>query len=150
MIPNKLTIRLPVPANILSPNKSIGSRGMRIAKANAIRELRQEAAEEAQVAVAKMDDWEEAGFPWQVAIVMVKWVAPRSNWIPDELNINYFLKAAFDGLQDAGVITDDFGLVSLPCERLSDPKDPHVLMTVFRSSQEHISAITEGFTHGVP
>lgn len=48
----------------------------------------------------------------------------------DKDNILASLKAAFDGLKDAGLIEDDSGLTHLPMEVLVDKKNPRIELVV--------------------
>ena len=56
---------------------------------------------------------------WSQAVVQAIFYKPgKRSKIADGDNLNSSLKAAFDGLQDAGVITNDSGLRVLPAEQL--------------------------------
>jgi len=50
----------------------------------------------------------------------------------DRDNLLASLKAAFDGLADAGLVADDSGLIHMPVEQYIDRADPRVELVVER------------------
>lgn len=94
-----LIIVLPLPSGILSPNCTIGSFGGRMMKANVIKKYRilaREAIEAEEVATA----------PWERAEMQATFyfACKRRR---DEDNAEGSLKAARDGIVDAGLLADD-------------------------------------------
>ena len=116
-----LTITLPLPAAGLSPN----SRLHWAAKSRLVRDYRGAAAIVTRDAMnrAKIKGgWERA----TVRPVFYKRVNRRA----DADNALSSLKAAIDGLADAGLIRDDSGLTYLPVEFRVDSRSPRVELVV--------------------
>ncbi len=99
MIPESLTIVLPLPSGLLSPNHTIGSIGGRFAKAGAIKKYRKLAKE--AVACAKIET-----SPWQKVSVKAQFYF-KNKRRRDPDNATGSLKAAYDGIVDAGLVADD-------------------------------------------
>lgn len=94
-------IVLPLPPRILSPNVMTGSRGGRMAKAQAAKLYRERAKRGGQ---AWTSTW--GGGPWARATVSVRFFhATRRR--RDDVNFLASLKPAYDGLVDAGLLEDD-------------------------------------------
>jgi len=94
-----VTIILPLPNKVLSPNYTCGSIGGRFAKASATkryRRLAKEAAEAEGIDTA----------PWQKVRVSVTFFH-KVNRKRDEDNAIGSLKAAYDGIIDSGLVPDD-------------------------------------------
>jgi Holliday junction resolvase RusA-like endonuclease len=94
-----LTIVLPLPSGHLSPNRPPGSFGGRMRKARLTKrylELARRAAEESGI---------ESG-PWPLTKVQTTYYH-RQDRRRDSDNYMAMLKAAFDGVRDAGIIEDD-------------------------------------------
>lgn len=92
-------ITLPLPAKVLQPNSTIGSFGGRMMKATAskrYRRLAREALEAEQIET----------FPWQKCSVKASFYHKTCRR-RDEDNAMGSLKAAYDGLVDAGLVADD-------------------------------------------
>ena len=94
-----ITIVLPLPSGLLSPNHTVGSIGGRFAKAGAIkkyRRLAREAVEAEQIETA----------PWgKVSITSTFFFA--QNRTRDSRNALGSLKSVYDGIVDAGLIVND-------------------------------------------
>jgi len=99
MQPEVIRIALPLPNAVLSPNSTIGSLGGRMMKATATKKYRRLACE--AVEAERVDS-----APWEVVIVKATFYKPRrSRFDPD--NAAGSLKAAYDGIVDAGLVPDD-------------------------------------------
>lgn len=99
MILESVTIVLPLPAKVLSPNCAVATTGGRFAKASATKRLRKitkEAIEAECIATA----------PWGKVLVeaMFFYVNNRRR---DQDNAMGSLKAVYDGIVDAGLVEDD-------------------------------------------
>ena len=93
------TITLPLPSKILSPNcrpGSIGSRFMEAAATKKYRKLAKEAVEAEQINSA----------PWLQARVDASFYFKIKRRRDDD-NAMGSIKAAYDGIVDAGIVTDD-------------------------------------------
>lgn len=117
---NGYTITLPIPNRVLSPNAR--SHWRVVAKAKAALRM------EARCAAA---DRMDAQTPpqWKRARVVVEWFT-KTKRRPDEDNARSSLKAAFDGLQDAGILHNDRGLEHGPMVFAVDKANPRVVLTV--------------------
>jgi crossover junction endodeoxyribonuclease RusA len=71
---------------------------------------------------------------WTRARVVIVWYT-KTDRHPDRDNALASLKAAFDGLTDAGIITDDKELFHEPIEFRVDAKRPRVEITVTEESE---------------
>jgi crossover junction endodeoxyribonuclease RusA len=94
-----VTVILPLPARRLSPNCTVATRGGRFAKAAAVKKYRTMAKEAVEAAYVETGPWEHA-----VATVTFFWADGRRR---DEDNAIASLKAAYDGIVEAGLIVDD-------------------------------------------
>ena len=94
-----VTIILPLPGKRLSPNHSVGSRGGRFAKAAATKKYRSLAENATRAAGITTGPWELAR-----ASATFFWKDRRRR---DEDNALASLKAAYDGIVDAGLLMDD-------------------------------------------
>lgn len=103
---NEIRITLPPPAKCLSPN----ARSHYMMKANATKAYRCDTAYKARAALgrAKPPKWKRATVQLTFRVL--------TNRRRDADNALASMKAAFDGLRDAGVIEDDSGLVHLPVQ----------------------------------
>lgn len=126
-----LEITLPLPYRELSPNHTVGSRGQRLAKSAKVKRYRNESCEAAMVAVADLEDWRACGFPWLEAVIQIRWFA-KTKPFPDADNALASLKAAFDGLVDAGVLSDDRRVTYPPVEIAKDADWPRVELVISR------------------
>lgn len=117
-------IEMTHPPRILSPNHTVGSRGQRMAKAKAVKALRTKAK------LLFMSLYSTTFRPmWRRATVEIIWHHKTAGF-PDRDNIIGSLKAAFDGLADAGLLHNDRGLTQLPPVRLIDPENPRVILKI--------------------
>jgi hypothetical protein len=69
---------------------------------------------------------------WSDSTVQVTYVH-KTKAYRDRDNIIASMKSAFDGLQDAGVLINDYELLPLPAKRECSPKKPGVLIEVWKS-----------------
>jgi len=119
-----VTIVLPLPPRVLSPNHMVGSRRGRFAKAAAARKYR-EIAREATLATGV-----ESG-PWEHATIQATFYhATRRR--RDDVNALASLKPAYDGIVDAGLIEDDDSkhLTTLPAGFGLDKTCPRVELKI--------------------
>ncbi len=94
-----VTIILPLPKKILSPNCQVATPGGRFAKAAATKKYRRitkEAVEDEQIDTA----------PWEKVLVHVVFFH-KINRRRDEDNAMGSLKAVYDGIVDSGLVKDD-------------------------------------------
>ncbi len=116
-----LVVRLSLPSAVLSPNARVHW----AQRARAVKAYRQQAWVAGAQALAGQDgpEWtnatEQATFYWPDA---------RRR---DRDNASAMLKAAFDGLVDAGILSDDRGLTHQPVEFAVDKNDPHVEIRIW-------------------
>jgi hypothetical protein len=94
-----IIITLPLPKRVLSPNSSIGSRGMMFAKASAAKRYRRLACDAVERECIK-------SMPWRVAEVAVTFFHKEKRR-RDQDNAMASLKAAYDGIVDSSLISDD-------------------------------------------
>ena len=106
----KLKIILPLPPKELSPNYTVGSRGGRLGKASKIAKYRHDSK---IAGLCSMSGGEI--FNWERATIQMTFFF-RDKRRRDKDNLLASIKAAADGLQDAGVIANDSGLTFLPVE----------------------------------
>jgi len=92
-----VTIVLPLPARVLSPNCAVATPGGRFAKAAATKRYRRIAREAVQ---------DECLVGWERASVAATFYWPNQRR-RDTDNAIASLKAAYDGLVDAGLLPDD-------------------------------------------
>ncbi|MCP4900023.1 MAG: RusA family crossover junction endodeoxyribonuclease [bacterium] len=92
-------IALPLPNKVLQPNETVGSIGGRMMKAAAIRRYRRLACE--AVTEALLDS-----MPWLQCRVEAKFYFKDSRR-RDQDNAMGSIKAAYDGIVDAGLVHDD-------------------------------------------
>ncbi len=95
----QVRIILPLPKRVLSPNCPVFSRQGRMAKAAATKKYRKMAKEATEDAQVNTGPWSLAS----VAVVFFHKVKRRR----DQDNAMGSLKAAYDGIVDAGLIVDD-------------------------------------------
>ena len=122
---NTLTITLPLPPKHLSPNARPHWR----AKAKATKAYRITAGLTAAGILTGQHDPRPM---WKSATVQVR-AFYRDARRRDKDNILASLKAAFDGLKDAGLIEDDSGLTHLPMVLAVDKARPRVELVVTRA-----------------
>ena len=116
-------ITLPIPHKSLSPNHTVGSLGQRMQKANTIKKYRWLAR------LLAMEQLGTARPQWKTAQVQVTWFSKTARLI-DRDNILGYLKSAFDGLTDAGLLADDRDITHLPPVREKDAALPRVEITI--------------------
>ena len=126
MTTESATIVLPLPPRGLSPNRPALTRGGRMAHARLARRYR-------AMARAAAQEQQLSSVPWRRAEATARF------WWPDKRrrdirNAEACLKAAYDGLVDAGWISDDRAevLTHGPTEFHLDPACPRVELTLRR------------------
>ena len=126
MIPESLTIVLPLPSGLLSPNHTIGSIGGRFAKAGAIKKYRKLAEEAVACTFIETSPWQK------VEVKAHFYFKDKRRRDPD--NATGSLKAAYDGIVDAGLVEDDDyeHMQREPPIFSIDCKDPRVELTITR------------------
>ena len=119
-------ITLPLPAKVLSPNSRVGSIGSMFAKAAAVKRYRRLARE------AICAECITTG-PWELSTVEVAFYH-KTKRRRDQDNAMASLKAAYDGIVDAGLIVDDDydHLKRCPPTFEIDKEYPRVTITVTR------------------
>jgi len=122
-----IIITLPLPDRRLSPNNQPGTRGGRMAMSAAAKKARQAAKDAAAIAALQAGHRE----PWTRARATATFYWPDKRR-RDILNADASLKAYFDGIVDAGIITDDcYGVLSHGETRFAvDKADPRVMIVV--------------------
>ena len=116
-----LSITLPLPAKELSPN----SRCHFMSKANKVKRYRLDAKHAAMIAA------HECGIREPLERVRITATFfHRQNRHRDADNALASLKAAFDGLADAGIVTNDRKITHAPVEFCVDAENPRVELRV--------------------
>jgi crossover junction endodeoxyribonuclease RusA len=118
---NHVTLTLPVPSPMLSPN----ARPHYMAKAKVTKQHRQAAK---LVAMGALNRDEPR---WARASVQLAWTFTDARK-RDQDNLLARCKAYFDGLRDAGLIDDDSGLTHLPMT-IEKGDEAKLVMTVRRT-----------------
>jgi len=122
MTPRTLTIVLPLPARVLSPNVKShwGS------KAAAVKQARED-AKLATIAAAidSKITWKQL----EKATMQGTW-HKRTKHISDDDNANASLKAYRDGIADAGIVSDDRHISMLPPVQLVDKDNPRLVVVI--------------------
>jgi len=115
-----VTIILPLPPAILSPNRPPASRGGRFARAAAAKQYKLLAKEATQA------EGIESG-PWQRATVQATF-CHRVGRRRDDVNHLAMLKPAYDGVVEAGLLVDDDSehLTTLPAKFAIDRTYPRI------------------------
>ncbi len=116
---SSIVVVLDLPPRILHPN----ARPHWAAKARATKSYRR-----AAWAMALAASWTPAP-RWKRATVTIWWYA-KTKRKADADGILSSLKAAFDGIADAGIVDNDAGMTFMPIERLHDPESPRVMIRV--------------------
>lgn len=119
-----MTITLPLPPKQLKPN----GRYHYMAKHRATSQYREWAYLAAQSAIAHNRPF--VGIRKPTARVTAYWRTTRKM---DGDNLLATMKAAFDGLTDAGIWTDDREVTHLPCVQCKDAANPRIEIEVFES-----------------
>jgi len=97
--PETVTLVLPLPSGLLSPNYTVGSLGGRFAKSGATKKYRR-AAKQA------VHDEQIETMPWpKVTVKATFYFRQKRRRDPD--NATGSLKAVYDGIVDAGLVSDD-------------------------------------------
>jgi hypothetical protein len=125
MTPEAVTLVIPLPSGILSPNRPPGSFGGRMKKAAAAKRYRRLACEAAR----------EQGIDetWARATVAATFYHAQSRR-RDDVNHLAMLKPAYDGIVDSGLLKDDDAdhLTTLPARFFVDRAAPRVELVITR------------------
>lgn len=116
-----IKIRMPIPPRTLSPN----GRPHHMAKAKDKKIQREAACAQCLIALD--------GTPapqWKLAHVYVYFYAKDRRGVQDGDNILASLKSAFDGIADAGIVSNDRNFVYWPIDRNIDKANPRVEITI--------------------
>jgi len=121
-----VSIVLPLPPSILSPNAVCGSLGGRMKRASATKKFRRLARE-----AAEREDIKTC--PWHKATIKAVFYH-KQNRRRDDVNHLAMLKPAYDGLVDANLLYDDDSehLTTLPAEFQIDKDVSRVELTITR------------------
>jgi Holliday junction resolvase RusA-like endonuclease len=124
MIGETVDIALRLPPRVLSPNAVHGTFGGRMKKASATKKYRQEACEATEECMVDTAPWD------YVEVQTVFYYKDKRRRDPD--NALASLKAAFDGIVDAGLVKDDDwdSMRRLPPIRKVDRQCPRVELIV--------------------
>jgi len=115
---------LPLPPACLSPNRPIGSRGGRFKRAAAAKKYRRQAQEATEAMAIDTAPWEQAS----VKATFYHSQKRRR----DDVNHLAMLKPAYDGIVEAGLLSDDDSehLATVTPSFLIDRKHPRVELEV--------------------
>lgn len=121
-----ITIVLPLPDRALSPNQPVMTRGGRINKAVKTKKYRAAAKDAAEAVELQTGPWAKAS-----AREVFYWKDRRRR---DVRNAESSMKAAYDGIVDAGVVVDDDAkhLEHQPSTFDIDKANPRVEITIER------------------
>lgn len=130
MTPESITIVLPLPGPLLSPNHAVSTIRGRFAKAAAVRRYRRRARE-----AVEAEHIETAPWPAMSVAAAFFWKTNRKR---DEDNAMGSLKSAYDGIVDAGlVIDDDYKHMHRKIPTFSvDRNWPRVMLTIQRENSD--------------
>ncbi len=117
------TLELPLPSPWLSPNKTVGSRGGRLAKATATKKYREAAR---LIALAALP----ADAPYDALSIQCRFFH-KQNRKRDKDNLLASMKSAFDGIADAGWVGDDSQLTYMPVQIDKDASNPRVEIDIY-------------------
>lgn len=119
---NSRRIILPLPPKWLKPNTTVATMSGRMAKASATKKYREAACEAAFKCDPKFG-------PLKAATVQC-FFYHKDGRSRDKDNLLASMKAAFDGLADAGWVTDDRDFTHLPVKDNKDKDRPRVEIVV--------------------
>lgn len=123
-----IRITLPLPPKELSPNYTVGSIGQRMAKATKTKNCRTLAR---KLTLIEMSDNHINDDEWPAAEVACTFYH-KDTRRRDKDNALASLKAAFDGIADAGLVGDDSALTYLPVKMLKSKENPRVEIEITR------------------
>lgn len=120
-----VTVVLPLPPAVLSPNCPSGTRGGRFARAAAAKKYKRTAVEAAE----RQNIWET----WRRATVQASFYH-KTERRRDDVNHLAMLKPAYDGLVESGLLADDDSrhLTTLPAIFGVDRENPRVELHLTR------------------
>ena len=130
MTSETITLILPLPNRVLSPNCPAGTRRGRMMKAAATKKYRAVAKDIAEQVQLETGPWAKAQ-----ARLIFHWKDRRRR---DIRNAESMMKPAYDGIVDAGVLVDDSydHLTHLPTQFECDPECPRVEVVIERLDGE--------------
>jgi Holliday junction resolvase RusA-like endonuclease len=117
------TLTLDLPSPWLSPNKTVGSRGGRMAKSVATKKYRMAAKE----AAFKVIPWDA---PYDALWIQCRFYH-KDKRTRDKDNLLASMKSAFDGIADAGWVRDDSQLTYMPVHTNKDKDHPRVEIDIY-------------------
>ena len=125
--PKIIRLVLPLPSGNLSPNSRCGWR----AKAHSTAKYREAGY------IVGLDAKSRSAFPrpWAAAEMRYRFFH-RDSRRRDPDNLLASLKAAIDGIVDAGILEDDNGLIHQPVEQQVDRKNPRVELIISKREGE--------------
>lgn len=128
MILESVTIVLPLPAKVLSPNCAVATTGGRFAKASAIKRFRKITKEAVEAECI-------GTMPWGKILVEATFFY-ANNRRRDQDNAMGSLKAVYDGIVDAGLVEDDDQehMKRAELRLLVDRSCPRVMLDITRIS----------------
>ena len=128
MTPERAIIVLPLPPRVLSPNVAQATIRGRFTKAAATKKYRRLTNEAVQEECIESSQWAKV-------VVEAEFYFKRRGRHDDE-NAMVSIKAAYDGIVDAGLVADDDSehMRKMPPEFKVDKENPRVVLTITRLS----------------
>jgi crossover junction endodeoxyribonuclease RusA len=117
------TLELPLPSPWLSPNKTVGSRGGRMAKSVATKKYREAAR---LIALSQLP----TDAPHDTLSIQCRFFH-KDIRRRDKDNLLASMKAAFDGIADAGWVKNDSELTYMPVLTDKDRDNPRVEIDIY-------------------
>lgn len=124
--PADVCVRVPIPDSVLNPNARSHWKKIQLAKKKLRKAARKAAANQ-----------HLSSMPWEYAAERSHFYYPTKRK-RDADNSLSTLKAAFDGIVDSGILTDDSGLAHLNPVLSKDKEDPHVVIELWRMDRPRI------------
>jgi hypothetical protein len=129
-MPESVTIVLPLPNKVLSPNCTIGSFGGRMMKAAASKKYRKQACEAVEAEQIET-------MPWNLVTVKAMFYH-KDKRTRDQDNAMGALKAAYDGIVDSGLVeNDDYSRMKRESPEFDiDKTNPRVMIVITRRDKD--------------
>ncbi len=124
-------VTLPLPHRALSPNARVHWRE----KATATKAYRALASTSGREQIIGQANAGRHEWRWKSATAQATFFHTQ-NRRRDRDNLLASLKAAFDGIADAGIVADDSGITHLPVQCKIDKDSPRVEITITRLAEE--------------